>query len=160
MSEMNVAPAARPVAVQPVAPGPTLYWKTPLLPAYPPELELEHFPIAAGSPGLYAPMSDDTTATWTLGRPGGSLSRVMKVGKFWRRLSCEFFIDDELSTMNRRSTLRLIACWNVFTNVWSCFSTGFSTVREAHAHSAGATAASDAQRNRRIAKRPVMRSSS
>ena len=63
---------------------------------------------------LPAPMSDETTATWMLGRPPGRFSsRCMSTGKFRLRLSCDSRIDDESSTRNSRSTLRLVAKYSV-----------------------------------------------
>src|SRR6185436_1164877 len=92
---MYVFPACRFVAVQvPRA----VYWKTPL----PPPVELQ--PAMLPSP---APMSDETTATWMLGKPPGSaFSASMNIGKFVVRFACCRRIDDELSTMNSTSRLR------------------------------------------------------
>src|ERR1051325_9772100 len=101
MFEMYVAPACRPLDVQ-VPRG--VYWKTPLLPPVESQLATEPSP---------APMSDEMTATWMFGRPGGSIRRCMNTGKFRFKLSCDRRIDEELSTMNNMSTLRLMVCWNV-----------------------------------------------
>src|SRR6478609_11709799 len=147
MSEMYVAPCCRPVDVQvPRA----VYWKMPFLPPVESQLATEPSP---------APMSDEMTATWMFGRPGGSMSRVMNCGKFRLRLSCDRRIDDESSTRNNMSTLRLIVCWNVLPYVCSGVSVGFSSERALHAQSAGATAARPTQRSTRKIERPVMGSS-
>src|SRR5215468_1031499 len=91
-----------------------------------------------------------------LGRPWGELcSVVMNVGKLLSRFVCDRRIDEELSTMNSRSTLRLIDCWKVLPKVLSGARFGFSRVRALHAHSTGATAARAAQRTRRNIVRPV-----
>src|SRR5450755_233526 len=77
-------------------------WKTPLSPPvvlHPKE-----------SPGVLdgTPMSDETTATCRSGKPPGSfLSTSRNVEKLSMRSFCETVIDDELSTMNRRSSFRL-----------------------------------------------------
>src|SRR5436190_15927540 len=89
------------------------------------------------------------------GPPAGPCSVVMKVGKFVSRLVCDSRIDDELSTMKRRSTLRLIDCWKVLEKVDSGFNDGFSRVRALQAQRTGATAARAAQRSTRNSERPV-----
>src|SRR5690348_2500539 len=89
------------------------------------------------------------------GPPAGPWRVVMNVGKFVSRLFCDSRIDDELSTMNRRSTLRLIDCWNVFEKVDAGFNVGFSRVRALQAQRTGATAARAAQRSTRNSERPV-----
>src|SRR6187549_4008938 len=97
------------------------------------------FLLVLGSQPLPAPMSDDTTATWTLGSPPGSaLSALMKAGKFRRRLACDFSIDDESSTRNRRSTSRLAVRTIEPVCVGSAFSDGASRLRAVQAYSAGA----------------------
>src|SRR4029079_8811403 len=147
MFEMNVAPDCRPVDAQlPRA----VYWKMPFLPPVESQLATEPSP---------APMSDEMTATWMFGRPGGSMSRFMNVGKFVFRLSCDRRIDDESSTMKSMSTFRLIVFWNVLPYVCSGVSFGASSERALHAHSTGATAARPTQRSTRNMLRPVMRSS-
>ena len=81
-----------------------VYWKMPFLPPLESQLDTEPSP---------APMSDEMTATWRLGRPGplaGPLSVVMKVGKFRSRFACDNRIDDESSIKNNMSTFRLIDC--------------------------------------------------
>src|SRR4051794_9471244 len=124
---MNVAPLCKPVDVQvPRA----VYWKMPFLPPVESQLATEPSP---------APMSDEMTPTWMFGKPGGSIKRVMNVGKFRFRLSCDRRIDDESSTRNNMSTFRLIVCWNVLPYVCSGVRCGVSSVRALHAHSTGAT---------------------
>src|SRR6188768_2215825 len=100
-----------------------VYWKMPFLPPLESQLATEPSP---------APMSEEMTATWRLGRPGplaGPLSVVMKVGKFRSRLACDSRIDDESSIRNSMSTLRLIDCWKVLPKVASGFNTGASRLR-------------------------------
>src|SRR5436190_11834661 len=100
---MKVAPGCRPVAVH-VPRGAD--WKIPRSPPGLARPALAPQPVTCPFP---APMSDDTTATWMLGKPSGALSSaVMNVGKLLSRFVCRGVIDDELSTMNKRSTLRLI----------------------------------------------------
>ena len=149
MSEMYVAPAWRPLAVQ-VPRG--VYWKMPCLPP------VVSQPATEPSP---APMSDEMTATWMLGSPWGALCNVvMNVGKLRFRLSCDSRIDDESSTRNNMSTFRLIVCWKFLPKVISGFSSGVSRLRAWHAHSTGTTAARPTQRSTRNKERPVMGASS
>src|SRR5689334_1122221 len=115
---MNVAPCWRLLLVQvPCA----VYWKMPWLPPVALQPAIEPSP---------APMSEETTATWMFGSPCGAFWRaVMNVGKLLSRFVCDRRIDDELSTMNKRSTLRLTDCWKFFTYVDSGISVGFSRLR-------------------------------
>src|SRR4029079_10328226 len=98
MSEMYVAAGRSPVdAHEPCG----VYWKMPFLPPVESQLATEPSP---------APMSDEITAMCTLGMPPGWFFSVcISTGKFRRRLSCDSRIDDESSTRNSRSTLRLLA---------------------------------------------------
>src|SRR4029077_4706096 len=58
-----------------------------------------------------APMSDEITAMWRSGNPAGLLSSVViNVGKLASRFACDGLIDDESSTRNKRSMLRLTTC--------------------------------------------------
>src|SRR5579863_7878818 len=70
----------------------------------------------------------------------------MKVGSCWSSFCCIGCIDDELSTMNRRSISLLIFCVKVVGSVAVGVIVGASSVREVQAQSAGATAARAAHR--------------
>src|SRR5580698_1258643 len=77
------------------------FWNSPLSP--PVLLQPSSAPSTLGG----TPISDDTTATCRSGRPpASSLSTSMNTEKLLIRSFCEGVMDDELSIMNSRSSLR------------------------------------------------------
>src|ERR1022692_2987355 len=109
---------------------------------------LQPMPVTPRS--LVAPMSADTTATRTLGRPIGSACRTcMKVGSCRRSFCCMVVIDDELSTMNRMSMSLLTFSVTLLAKTRVGVTTGASMDREVQAQTAGTAAARPAQRNAR-----------
>src|SRR5579871_269850 len=112
------APDAPPVPVPPVPVPPVPVPPVPETPPVPSEMTCGVAPTRNRpsspvgvqptanelSPG--APMSDETTAMWMLGRPPGSASSaVMNAGICAASFCCIEVMDDELSIMNRRSRL-------------------------------------------------------
>ena len=128
-----------------------LFWKIPAMPL--PEQPFVTEP---------APMSDETTAMCTFGRPPGRpLRTFMKVGKFRTRLACDLAIDDELSTRKRMSMSRFTDSGKVFALFFAGFRSGISSDRAVQAQSAGSATARPVQLRRRRVRdlrnlRPVM----